>query len=430
MEQPLEHGWFVVRNRSPQEIKDDVTIAQRHDNERKFFQESPWHQIPKQRAGVKALKLFLGKLLYEHIRREFPTLTKEIEALYTKTQLKLDALGSSRQTSMEQRQYLTRLANRYQHNVEDAMRGDYAADLEVRSPLKLRMHLRDLADKFEEEIRTKGWKVPFETVDGSLDKTFVENGAKNDHPNIMEWIRRQYRDARGAELPGTVNPVLIASLFRQQTEKWETIAGDYLNQVIDLITEYTKLECHRIEEDESIRGSLQSLVMSRIERAKENADQRLADILQDERGGFLQTVNHSFAEMLDTVRNKRLAARVRTLGGQDGTILQQISFSQISEALHLSNEDQAVIDIHDVLWVYYKVAIKRFGDYMVISVVERMFGEHEALKFFSAEYVSGLPDAKLAEMAAESYATSATRVELEHQCKRHLKALSVAKAVL
>ena len=90
----LKHGWFVVRNRSTKEIQDDVTIPQRHENERKFFHGAKWGEVPRNRVGVLALKPFLGELLYGHVRREFPKLVQEIEDLYKRTQQELEALGT------------------------------------------------------------------------------------------------------------------------------------------------------------------------------------------------------------------------------------------------------------------------------------------------------------------------------------------------
>jgi hypothetical protein len=119
---------------------------------------------------------------------------------------------------------------------------------------------------------------------------------------------------------------------------------------------------------------------------------------------------------------------VQALGFQDGQA-HTIDLGKLTSAIHLSNEDQAVNDIHDVLKAYYKVAVKRFGDNVLISVVERLMGDQGALKFFSSEHVGGLSDLQLAEMAAESYTTSAARVELEHRCQRYREAVDVAKSV-
>lgn len=171
----LQHGWFVVRNRSTREIQEGVTIQERHKRETKFFRNAPWHELTKDRVGVKSLQPFLGELLYEHIRREYPALVKEIEALYTETRRKLEVLGPSRQTPSQQRQYLTRLANRYQRHVEYAIQGDYGPDLDAKSRLKLRMHLRDLADQFEIDMRTKRHTLPFERSDGFIDEEYLDS---------------------------------------------------------------------------------------------------------------------------------------------------------------------------------------------------------------------------------------------------------------
>ncbi|KAK8141153.1 hypothetical protein G3M48_000691 [Beauveria asiatica] len=424
----LQHGWFVIRNRSTKEIQEGVTIAQRHENERRFFQGAPWNELPKERIGVKALKPFLGQLLYEHIRREFPALVNEIEALYRETQKKIEALGSSRQTATEQRQYLTRMANRYQRNVEDALRGNYAVELEVQSQLKLRMHLRNLADKFEEEIRTEGHKMSFEQANGSVDTDFLQEDENSEGPDIMSWIRDQYREARGAELPGTVNPALLVRLFQHQSSNWGQIARKYLEQNMELLTDYTKLECRRIEENDTIRSSLQSLILSRLDEANTAAQERLRHLLEDEQGEVLQTVNHYFAETLDKIRKDRLLTRIQGLELHDGWTYAKDA-GQLTDVLHISNEDQAVIDLHDVLKTYYKVSMKRFTDYVVITVVERIFRDEEALTFFSPEYVGGLSDSELAEIAAESYTTSSIRVDLEHRCERYRQALAKAKSI-
>ncbi|KAH0493470.1 hypothetical protein TgHK011_000138 [Trichoderma gracile] len=424
----LQHGWFVVRNRSTREILEGVTIPERHENERQFFQQAPRNELPKERVGVKALKPFLGQLLYEHSRREFPSLVREIEDLARETERKVAGLGAPRQTAAEQRQYLTRLANRYQRNVDHALKGNYAADLGAKSPLKLRMHLRDLADQFEKDLRLKGHTSPFQHPDGSVDEDYLNDHIESEAPDIRRWIQERYRDARGAELPGMINPTLLVNLFREQTVQWEQIAGDYLDQVIQLVTEYAILETRRTEEDERIHDNLASLILLQIKSTGASAKSRLMILLQDERGGILQTVNHYFAETREKIRQERVIARLQALGIGDGEV-SVTSLRGLTSVLHLSNEDQAVNDIHDALKAYYKVAVKRFGDYVVISVVERLLGDQGPLKYFSSERVGGMSDQRLAAMAAESYTTSAARVELEHRRERYREALRVAKSV-
>jgi len=39
-----------------------------------------------------------------------------------------------------------------------------------------------------------------------------------------DWIRLQYRESREAELPGTVNPLVLEVMFRQQADAWSSIS--------------------------------------------------------------------------------------------------------------------------------------------------------------------------------------------------------------
>lgn len=95
----LTHGWFLVKNRSTQDLKDGVTLQERDVKEKAFFEvTSPWNMLSKERVGGEPLTRFLSNLLLNHIKKEFPMLVSEIEALVTKTQELLKVYGEPRQT--------------------------------------------------------------------------------------------------------------------------------------------------------------------------------------------------------------------------------------------------------------------------------------------------------------------------------------------
>ena len=135
----LTHGWFAVRNRSTQDIKNGVTIAMRHVNENEFFDNNkPWSTLPLDRRGVDALASYLGKLQSDHFRKEFPSLSKEIHNKRDINLKKLRDLGEPRQTPTQQRSYLTSIASNYQRRVDDALCGKYWAHETLGDRLKLR----------------------------------------------------------------------------------------------------------------------------------------------------------------------------------------------------------------------------------------------------------------------------------------------------
>jgi hypothetical protein len=401
-----------------------VTIEDRHRREERFFKTvAPWTSLKKDRIGIRALKAFLGNLLYEHISNEFPGVVRDIEGLLLETQKELELLGPSRQSSADQRRFLTRVANVYQQEVTRALNGNYDPDLVSESPLKLRMHIRKLNDEFALLMARKGHSKVFLTVEGKVDREYARAGA--DSGSILEWIREIYRDSRGAELPGTVNPSVLENMFRQQSKSWKTIAQAYLQQAKAVVLAFNTTVFEQTISDEDLRVKLKSTLAEREQITYTSINEQLFIILKDERGGILQTVNHYFAETMSAIRQERVVARLKATGFKDGC---GFDMERVVESVHLSNEDQAVNDIHDILKAYYKVALKRFTDNVVLQVTERyLLGPSGPVKALSPELVGDLDEEMLMEVAGENFATSSARNELVSKCERFQKALDITK---
>ena len=415
-----------MKNRSTKDIQQGVTIEQRHFKEKQFFLTSPWSGLSRERVGIPALKHFLGKLLYDHIRSEFPTLVQEIKNMVVDARTQLDILGPSRQTFVEQRQFLTRLAVRYQRSVTDGLVGNYNDTWEPDDPRKLRMHLQITNEAFSKRMTQRGHTRGFRLVDGEIDKEFAPF-LRKDEENIYVWIRRVYRESRGSELPGTVNPTLLENMFRQQSKKWSEIATKHVADIETIVSRFNKAVFQDIFHEDALRDKLEHRNNVPFRKATQDAAIQLASIIADEREGILQTVNHYFADTLAATRQDRVLKRLQKLGLQDGRDI-TVDLKSLANTAHLSNEDQAVNDIHDILKAYYKVALKRFTDNVVIQVIERYYLRLEGpVKSISAEYVGGLSDADLSHLAAENYATSSNRNDVNAKLERLEKALAIAE---
>nr|POE96532.1 interferon-induced gtp-binding protein mx2 [Quercus suber] len=414
-------------NRSTQEIQDGVTLQQRNEREKKFFNAAPWNSLPKDRTGIQSLKKFLGKLLYNHIKGEFPALVSEIRDLVLKSREELDALGAPRQTTLQQRQFLSRIATKYQQTVVNSLKGDYDSEWSVDDWRKLRMHLHLQNEQFASDITRAGHNRPFCNVDDSADEEYGTPSSGQDH--IYQWIRQRYRESRGAELPGTVNPTVLENLFRQQAAKWGPIARNHAATIDNLISNFNDQIWKDILIEDSIRYQMEARNAETARLARLKASEELEKLLADEMTGILQTVNHYFADTLAATRQDRVLQRLKKLGLQDGQE-QLVDLGKITSAAHLSNEDQAVFDIHDILRAYYKVAIKRFNDNVVLQVVERCYlGESGPVKCVNPGYIGELSDEELSDLAAENYATSSARNETSQRLDRLERALKIAESV-
>lgn len=423
----LTHGWFVVKNRSTQDIHNGVTLKQRNTNEQNFFSKAPWTALSKDRIGIQMLRQFLGKLLYDHIKGEFPALVQDIRNLVADSRATMEALGAPRQSTLQQRQFLSRIADKYQHKVTASLRGDYGADWEANDCRKLRMQLQLSNETFAAEMTKHGHTRAFQNINGTVDELDKERTSEE---SIYSWIRRGYRESRGAELPGTVNPVVLETLFRQQAKKWKMIADKHLKSVYDHVTTFDSAAWDDLAVEGDVRERMESRSAPEKKQAFTRAQQQLRSLVEDEMTGILQTVNHYYADNLAKARSDRVLHRLKGLGIPEAPQANNWypSAKEIAAAVHLSNEDQAVHDIHDILKAYYKVALKRFTDNVVIQCVERCFaGAEGPLRYISPGLIGELTDDDLEYIAAENYATSSKRTETMHRLERLEKALTIAE---
>ena len=326
---------------------------------------------------------------------------------------------------MEQRQFLTRLAVKYQNCVYNSLIGTYDNVWKSDDPRKLRMHLQITNDAFSESMATRGYTRIFRLVNDDVDRDFVSPRAKAEC--IYGWIRQVYRESRGSELPGTVNPTVLENMFRQQSEKWSVIAEKHIAHIERIITAFNEAVFRDIFHEDTLRDKIESRSNVPFRKASQDAAEQLSSIVADEREYILQTVNHYFADTLSATRQDRVLHRLRGLGLEDGSQT-TVNLKSLAETAHLSNEDKAVNDIHDILKAYYKVALKRFTDNVVIQVVERCYLSSKGpVKSMSAEYIGGFTDTDLNNLAAENYATASSRNDVDAKLERLEKALAIAE---
>ena len=158
----FQHGWFVVRNRTPSEASDGIDSAERQLREEKLFDSVPWNTLPSSRRGVQALKKHLADLLYKKMQEAFPKMLADIQDRIKLTSTALASLGSDRASIEQKRTYLTRIAHRFNTIALDVLRGRY--DLIEGDKMKLRKHVRDANDGFMRQLKLSGHRLPFVAI--------------------------------------------------------------------------------------------------------------------------------------------------------------------------------------------------------------------------------------------------------------------------
>ncbi|KAF3210236.1 hypothetical protein TWF106_010767 [Orbilia oligospora] len=455
----LRHGWFAVRNRSTKEIQDGVTIQQRHIKEKEFFRKAPWSRLGRDKTGIENLKPFLGHLLYEHVRDEFPKLVDEINRLVIETEDSLEQLGIARTTPTEQRIYLTKIANEYERSVTDCLDAKFREQIDSKSPLKIRTRIQNMNSDFAKRMQIEGHtrefkdedeepkseepevdeiappEIPFTSHEreehqlyGYKNKEVNGENSLNklDPEDIYDWIKVTYRDSRGPELPGLINYNVVIQMFREQSTNWKTVAGEHVRGVVDIVAKFNAEVFNRVVSDDTVRKKLQTSLSKATGAAITQAYRELDQLIEDERTGILQTVNASFGQNQKTMRQKRALSELKKQRGENG----MVNLNIVAQMFNLSNEDTTVRDVHDILKSYYDISLRRFTDNVVLQVVERhLLGKNGPVRLLKSEYVSGLEDLELRNIACEDYQAAAKRRELQARLERAKSAQAAASII-
>ncbi|KAF8476211.1 P-loop containing nucleoside triphosphate hydrolase protein [Kalaharituber pfeilii] len=431
----LHHGWFVVRNRSTQDIADGVTLEQRNANEAAFFSQPPWKALPADRVGIRALEKFLKALLNDHVRREFPTLLREMDGLITKAERELEKMGPPRETPDEQRQILTHLAGEFYKLANNAILGHYRDDFftttNKESKRRLRMRVVASNEKFAENVMLQGCQREFDNImDKDQCDVSTEELIKN--PDSIYYVIKQiHSESRGMELPGMVNPIVVQNIFHWQSMSWDALAKEYLQEVKTVVDSFVDTLLKYVCADEELESRIHMRLEQRVKKGYVDAEEELKNILKSERDGVLLTLDEGYVVELQKARNQRNLLALKkvdlSVSNESGKDKFEVLESILS-AVSPSNEVQTVNDIHDILKAFYYIAQKRFVDTVVAQVVERHFlaKEDAPAKCFSPEWVASLGVQELQGIAGEDRDVSARRAELLEKLEKWKAARKVA----
>lgn len=109
------------------------------------------------------------------------------------------------------------------------------------------------------------------------------------------------------------------------------------------------------------------------------------------------------------------AASKKAYMGADDNLVVRVDDLLIDHPM--SNFEQTVLDLHDILKSYYMVARRRVVDNICMQVVDHhlIHGPETPLKLFSAVFVSGLSSAQLEDIAGEDPGKKLKRKQIQKE---------------
>lgn len=127
---------------------------------------------------------------------------------------------------------------------------------------------------------------------------------------------------------------------------------------------------------------------------------------------------HITASRQDRIKNV-LAANVQTIKGAFAGAVEMVPLNAVLKTTNMSNVQHTVQEMHDILGSYYKVARKRFVDYVCMHAAgyHLIDGPDTPLKLFSPPFVARLTHEQLEYIAGEDVALKRRRAQLNKEIK-------------
>jgi GTP-binding protein EngB required for normal cell division len=158
----LKLGFFLLKNPTPSEIHDGITMETRASRELRFFSSPVWaaQGLDPNRLGAERLRGFLQGLLDTHIERELPKVAEEIRKKLDVNESELKSLGEARPAVGQIRAFLTNLSMNFYELTQAALDGSYhSTDAEFFSgndACRLRAQIQAENTKFASCMRENG----------------------------------------------------------------------------------------------------------------------------------------------------------------------------------------------------------------------------------------------------------------------------------
>ena len=255
----------------------------------------------------------------------------------------LKDLGSKRETSDEQRQYILGISEQFQKIVTAALSADYVGDdcFDERPNLRFATQVVNrnevLAKMLEEHGHSfvfdddvesassssgfsspRGWpstvnvgpenrnedenKIPVRFQDDPEGLEELPDGENmisgQPQGDIFKWLTKVYKTSRGFEL-GTFDGSILAMTMKTQSAKWEPIAISYIKDIIAMAHKFIRDLLSMVCPDPRVREALMAVLMDELLVKYKAALDFVQFLLHVERKGTPATLNHYFADNLE-----------------------------------------------------------------------------------------------------------------------------------
>lgn len=371
-------GWHILKNMDSDQVVS--TLTKRDEDEKAFFSEGIWQQLPEYLLGISELRRRLSKVLLQQIAAELPNVIREIETKTGACHERLSKLGQPRSTEKEQGIYLMQMSQRFQTLVKASVDGTYNdpffenAKTERGYQQRIRAVIqtanRDLATELTEKGHYREICLSPPNKDGKKGAGIPRKITRKAHIKHVEALMVR---SRGCELPGNFNPIIITHLFHEQSRPWAAILQRHVTKVWNAVREFLTLVVTHIADETAIETINQEIAVPALDKLLKGLNAKSVELLKPHNTGHPITYNRDFIEALQGVQEVRRRGKIidileETLGvtfdAEDPEISfdgdQNINLEQLIDEIVMCDElnvdSQTASNALDYMEAYYKVS--------------------------------------------------------------------------
>lgn len=360
--------WHVLLNRNATEVKDNTTQEQRDTKEREFFEnpQSDWYVVDPESCGIQKLRERLSRMLFEHSKKQLPSLRKEILAKLGGYEEKLDAITARllepealwENYQKECKELVRLVAYAVQGTYQNSPVFDQYQD---ETSFYLRTDIENAYTIFHNSLIENGRGISFLPANGSL---------ATENELWTEEVKKLLDCTIGNQLPGKTDPERINILFRKHSAPWREIALG----LIERAHSHCQLFVNNLTTSH-LQNSLPALpagVPSRMLEAarkalREYRKQAVAelDLLEKDRKRACKTRNKAWKEKSDQAKAERQMRVVNyaldndetAAAGQDGRRSMQITPTFVAQKTAPVSKTAEAEQLAKEMLIYYDVSL-------------------------------------------------------------------------
>lgn len=414
----------------------------------------------------------LSRILENHVRNSLPAVIGTIQRELKTCQSRLTSIGEPRSTAAEQQKYLIPISMEFQKRIREGVSGDslFFMKPEPKKGQAEQRSLRSVVETKQRQFATlmyeRGHRWAIKDSAEYSDWQPAPTDTIRDGPQLpkpgeiscreyIDKIQKFLDDHHGPYLDGTFDPRLVNKIFREQSERWQSIAEAHIEGVFSEATTFLKNAAKEVANEYTAKALQDILLFDFLKAKRHELKDKLMEVLKPYHKLHAATYVRSFGSDVIARRKERnptaavngLAKELQTWkptfeSGSDLYRLADHAFGIVSRVSPAPAEFAATsTEILDLMYLYYRVscsaisytillrleqtALRMFIDNVTILVVESclMF---DLDRTFSPQTVSEMITSDhrlLAALASEPAHISHERTRLKEKEEKLVNAL-------